>query len=991
MAQKDTNTTNPNTNNSSSNGAFDVAISSLNDVLQAQALAALNRMQESTDLSVFNDRQSKLLAHTLGLSPFVAEVLQRRPELVSNLLAEKSPLFVGRNEEQMRELLAPQVEACETEEQLMTVLRKFRNAEQARIIWRDLCNLGADDSTSNSTLDSTLAEASALADVCIQQALFWLHRHLSDKHGVPRDRQGREQEMIVLGMGKLGARELNVSSDIDLIFAYPSSGETDHERKPIDNHQFFSKLGQRLIYVLDARTADGFVYRVDMRLRPYGSSGALALNFASFEDYFYTQGREWERFAMLKARAITGLPEDRDYLIQKIVQPFVYRRYPDYSSFEALREMKRLIKSEVHRKGGEQNIKLGNGGIREIEFIAQATQLIYGGRDPRLQDTGLQSVYATLSEAEYLPADWVEKLLETYRYLRDMEHGIQGFKDQQTQLLPQDESAKAALVSAMQEESWEVMIARMTELRANVTTIFDDFLHEESSSSSKQEESRFHWLQLWLDPEATIEAWQAEFESAGFDDPARCTELLMDLHDLPRFRHMSATARDRFKEFLPRLLDMLGESSASALALERVLKVVQAVLGRTIYLVLLNENAEALRQLCKLCAESQWFADHIAATPVVLDDLLDPKSLYSPPPREALSDELRQSLLRIPEEDLEAQMDCLRNFKQSHMLRVAAAEISDVLPVMKVSDYLTWLAEACVEAAMGIAWRNLVQKHGRPDTASEELECAGFGVLGYGKMGGIELGYSSDLDMVFLYDAQDFGSTDGDKSINNQLFYTRLGQRLVHILATQTTQGSCYEVDMRLRPSGNSGMLVSSLAAFEKYQHHDAWTWEHQALVRARYVAGDSKLGLEFERVRHEVLCKARDVDSLRQEVSDMREKMRLGALDKLKSQEAADRNIKQGRGGLVDIEFITQYLILAYAQRYPELTRWTDNVRLLESLSETVDLTVDCLPLIDAYRTLRSALHRKSLTGLSYPNGLLDFPEEAQLVQTAFAELFKD
>lgn len=974
------------------------ALSGLPASLQKSAQQALERLEEVSEISTLSQPQFNLLVKGLGLSPFVAEVLQRRPELIVNLLDAGSPLFCGRNESQMRELLAPQVQACETEDQLMAVLRQFRNAEQARIIWRDMCNLGAldpaTDPATDSTLDSTLSEASALADVCIQQAAEWLHRMLSEKHGVPRDREGGEQQMIVLGMGKLGAKELNVSSDIDLIFAYPASGETDHPRKPIENHQFFAKLGQRLIHVLDARTVDGFVYRVDMRLRPYGSSGALALNFASFEDYFYTQGREWERFAMIKARAITGLPADRAYLIEKIVQPFVYRRYPDYSSFEALREMKRLIKSEVHRKGGEQNIKLGNGGIREIEFIAQATQLIYGGRDQRLQDTGLQSVYSTLAEAEYLPGEWVKTLLETYRYLRDMEHGIQGFKDQQTQLLPQDQAAQSALVAAMQEDSWEVMIARMGDLRANVTAVFEDFLHEEGDASADQTESDYHWLQLWLDQDVTAEDWQAEFLRAGFDEPELCTKALMDLHELPRFRQMSASARDRFKEFLPRLLDTITESGACALTLERVLKVVQSVLGRTIYLVLLNENAEALRQLCKLCAESQWFADHIAATPVVLDDLLDPKSLYSPPPREALSDELRQSLLRIPEDDLEAQMDCLRNFKQSHMLRVAAAEISDVLPVMKVSDYLSWLAEACVEAAMEIAWRNLVQKHGYPSAkgrAIEPVDCAGFAVVGYGKLGGIELGYSSDLDMVFIYNAEDFGSTDGDKQINNQLFYTRLGQRLVHILGAQTTQGYCYEVDMRLRPSGNSGMLVSSLAAFEKYQHNDAWTWEHQALVRARFIAGDSALGGEFDRVRQDVLCKQRDLTDLLAEVAGMRQKMRLAAVDKLKSQEIADQNIKQGRGGLIDIEFITQYLILAYAQDYPELVRWTDNVRLLESLAATVDVPLGFTVLIDAYRALRSALHRKSLSGVSYPGGLNGFAKEREQVQRAFAELFKE
>jgi [glutamine synthetase] adenylyltransferase / [glutamine synthetase]-adenylyl-L-tyrosine phosphorylase len=938
-------------------------------------------------LDTFSSDFIALIVRALAVSDYLAESLIKQPELLGSWVDANSQLYRGASEAEMNAQLLQSISEVGDDAGLMSVLRLFRREHQTRIIWRDLCGLA--------DLNVTLAEVSALADVCIQQALEFLDTQLAAKHGEPLSRDGKRQRLVVLGMGKLGARELNVSSDVDLIFAFPESGETTHPKKPIDNHSYFTKLGQRLIQALDQITEDGFVFRVDMRLRPYGSSGALALNFAAFEDYFYTQGREWERFAMLKARAITGDKDDREHLIESIVRPFVFRRYPDFSSFEALREMKRLIMSEVHRKGGDQNIKLGAGGIREIEFIAQATQLIYGGRDRRLQDTGLQTAFHTIAEADYLPDAWVKTLLEVYTLLRNMEHAIQGFRDQQTQLLPSDDAGQAAMVYALAYDDWGALLADANSSRASVTEIFSEFLHEEAASDRAESEVDERWKHLWRTKDSA-EQWLGALADAGFDDAEKSLNDLISLREHPRFRSMSGEARDRFELFLPRLLSKLSGTENASLTLHRVLQLVEAVLGRTIYLVLLNENDEALTQLCKLCSASQWFADHISNSPVVLDDLLTPETLYNPPQLKDLDDELRQLLLRIPEEDQEAQMDCLRNFKQSHMLRVAAAEITNALPVMKVSDYLTWLAEACVKAAMGIAWRAMEKKHGRPSTlegadlAVTDLECAGFAVVGYGKLGGIELGYSSDLDMVFLYDADDFGSTNGDKAIDNQLFYARLGQRVVHILGAQTSQGRVYEVDMRLRPSGNSGMLVSSISAFEKYQLNDAWTWEHQALVRARFIGGDSSLAEKFAAVRARVLSAPRDADKLRQEVIGMRDKMRDAANEKYKSHLLADQNLKQGRGGLIDIEFVTQYLVLANAEKHPEILRWTDNVRLLEALAELDGMPCDLVLIIDAYRALRSAMHLKSLSGISYPEGLNGFPEERQSVVDVFAKVFK-
>ncbi len=916
-------------------------------------------------------------------SDFVAESCARFPQWLDEWCEADSFLRQDQSRDAMATQLSEEIAGLTTEAELMRVLRIFRRKHMCRIIWRDLLQ--------HSPLEQTLAEVSALADVAVSQSLDWLHRQAVEKYGQPLS-VGKDkvpQTMLVLGMGKLGAAELNVSSDIDLIFAYPKSGETDHPRKPIDNHQFFTKLGQRLINVLDQQTGDGFVFRVDMRLRPYGSSGALALNFSAFEDYYQNQGREWERFAMIKTRVIAGNSDDGRKLLE-IIRPFVYRRYADFSSFEALRDMKRMIMSEVHRKGGDQNIKLGNGGIREIEFIVQACQLIYGGIDASLQQPGLLPVFERIKEEAYLPPDWIDRLVAANHFLRRLEHAIQGLDDKQTQLIPSSVADRERVAWSLGYESWDLAANEMASHRQRVAEIFNDFLHEsDEEEDAASDEMERRWLHLWQ-ARASVEQWTQALDEAGYEAAAASAQLLNDMQESRQYSVMSKDAKKRFEQFLPHLLTEVCRFPAPSVTLERLLGFVRVILGRTVYLVLLYENIGALRRLCDLCSDSPWIAEHLAKSPVILDELLDANSLYQPPEKSELEDELRQAMLRIPEDDLESQMDALRTFRQSHMLRVAAAELSGTLPLMKVSDYLTWLAEVLVAEAVQIAWRNLVAKYGAPaDIASDEGEM-GFAVIGYGKLGGIELSYSSDLDMVFIYGGSDHGSTNGLKPINNQVFYTRLGQRIIHILSTQTTQGSLYEVDMRLRPSGKSGMLVSSLAAFEKYQRNEAWTWEHQALVRTRFIAGDLALSRDFEKVRNSVLSARRDAAVLQQDVIRMREKMRAAAVEKYGGAEAARNHIKQGEGGLIDIEFITQFGVLLHAPDQAELLQWSDNIRLLETMSKLDSFEgVDLVPLIDAYRTLRSAQHRKSLAGPEYSVSLADFPEVREKVSEIWSKIF--
>lgn len=953
-------------------------IDTLPSPLGTQITHCWERIAEAVDVSALSETLIQTATDAFARSDFIMESLSRYPDWLANN-AEQA-LWCEQTPDQMAEQLAQMLTDCEDEQALMRHLRVFRRRQMVRIVGRDVLQLAS--------LEETLDSMSALADCCVDQALTLLYTWAIEKQGTPRDKQGREQRLIVLGMGKLGARELNVSSDIDLIFAFPSSGETDHPAKPIDNQQFFNRLGQRLINVLDQQTVDGFVFRVDMRLRPYGGSGALALNFAAFEDYYQNQGREWERFAMIKSRVISGDAHDGEALLE-IIHPFVFRRYADFSSFQALRDMKRMIMSEVHRKGGNRNIKLGEGGIREIEFIVQACQLIYGGRDSRLQTPALLPLFDLLAAEEMLPQDWLRQLREANALLRKVEHAIQGLADQQTQLIPDDALSRDRVAWSCGYANWEALQHDLDAHRARVTDIFQQFLHEDDDEDVVEQAEEVAWLHLWQ-AQGDEEAWCKAFDNAGFEAPDKSFALIDEVRHSRQYGVMSSEAKLRFEQFLPQLLCVVRDAEKPSQTFARVMGFVKAVLGRTVYLVLLYENPGALRILCQLCAESPWIAGHLSKSPVILDELLDAQSLYSPPAKEALQDELRQNLLRIPEDDLEAQMDALRHFKQSHMLRVAAAELSGKLPLMKVSDYLTWLAEALVEASVDIAWNNLVAKHGRPSGLSDAGLEKGFIAVGYGKLGGIELGYSSDLDMVFIYQADNHGATDGERSINNQLFYTRLGQRIIHILSTQTTQGDLYEVDMRLRPSGNSGMLVSSLAAFEKYQQQDAWTWEHQALVRARAICGDQALIQAFYDLRSDILTQARDVEALRKEVSAMREKMRVAAIDKFKSEEVAKHHLKQGAGGLIDIEFIAQFGVLAYAGQAPQLLQWSDNIRQLESLIEQGCFPGIALhPLMDAYRTLRSALHRKTLAGKSYQASLRDFEETRTQVVQIWEQVF--
>ncbi|MDP6969394.1 MAG: bifunctional [glutamate--ammonia ligase]-adenylyl-L-tyrosine phosphorylase/[glutamate--ammonia-ligase] adenylyltransferase [Gammaproteobacteria bacterium] len=887
----------------------------------------------------------------------------------------------------MHKELASALVGVQTEAQLAKALREFRCRHQQRLIWRNTLRL--------CTSAQLTQEVTNMADICIDLALQWLYADAVDSWGQPLDTQGRTQQLVVLAMGKQGGGELNLSSDIDLIFAFSEAGETQGGRQQLDNQQFFTRLGQRLIQALDQRTADGFVFRVDMRLRPYGASGALVLNFTAMERYYQEQGREWERYAFIKARVVAGDRQAGAELLQTL-RPFVYRRYLDYSAIESLRGLKHMIAGEVRRRGLHNNIKLGSGGIREVEFIAQALQLIRGGRDQRLQTPCLMSVLDLLPEV----AGWQVKdmldLKAAYWCLRDVEHALQAIQDQQTQELPQDKTAQARLAFAMGYATWEALNQQIEQQRTFIRRQFDMVVcsHTEAETNSQQVPAINSLCnQLGLINSAyqlaiPQQEWQQMLVQAGFSESDKVLQHLLALYQSRAARTMQAVAQERLTKLLPGLLHLCSQQVQPAQTLARVLVLIEAVLRRSVYLVLLQENPSTLRLVVDLCAASPWFADFLAHQPSLLDELLDANTLFAVPTPALLAQELQQRLLRVPEDDMEQTMEVLRHFKQASALRVAAQEVTGKLPLMRVSDQLTFTAEVVLQQVLRLAWRELGQRYGEP--CDGQQSAADFIIVGYGKVGGWELSYGSDLDLVFIYDAPFNGMTNGDKSIANSVFFTRLGQRIISYLNTITAAGQLYEVDMRLRPDGAKGLLVSTLSAFAKYQQQQAWTWEHQALVRARPIAGSATLATRFDQVRQQVLAQIREPEKLRQEVVAMREKMRASLASKPNLQgEMEYFHLKQDQGGIVDIEFMVQFGVLAYAHKEPALLTYTDNIRILDALRDAGLMSANVTQILaDCYRAMRAVEHRQALQNQAGQVAIDELQEQRQQVQAIWQDL---
>ncbi len=806
-------------------------------------------------------------------------------------------------------------------------LRHYRNAQMARIAFRDIAGW--------SELDETLAALSDLAEGCCESALKYASAQLEKIHGAPT------AAPIILALGKLGGRELNFSSDIDLIFCFTVAGETAGPRK-ISNEEFFAKLAQEFTRLLAERTADGFVFRVDWMLRPFGSAGAPAISVAAMEEYYQSHGREWERYALIKARTVAGDRKAGEALL-KSLRPFIYRRYLDFNAIEHLRELKRKIETDAQRRGLEHDLKLGRGGIREIEFIVQSFQLMRGGQVAALRDSRLRPVLKYLGEAKLLDPETAAALDRAYVFLRRAENAVQMYDDQQTHALPGDPQSRAALCAALKIDSWDAFDRQLALVRDLVMREFQRIFADSAAPASSP-------LRQTLD-----NLWSGA--NSEFD-PA-VARALGDLRDLPLIKSLPETAMDRLLDAIAALLDDAKAHADPQSAALRALEIVAAIAGRSTYLTLLRDNAVAREHLLKLCAASPWLTRLLARSPGLLDLLLDPRALHAPPDKDELRAELAARAHEVGAGDTESAMNLLRRYVQETTLRVAAADLTGVLPLVKVSDRLTWLGEAALDQSLRFAQQDLRPLYGEPQDANGEP--VGLAVIAYGKFGGIELGYGSDLDLVFIHGshAADTETTGGQRTLSHGEYFARWVQRTVNLLSAQTHAGRAYEVDLQLRPSGNSGPPVSGLKGFCEYLRREAWTWEHQALTRARYVAGDAALGAAFETLRTEVICQPREAQKLRQEILDMRAKMQAN-LDK--SGEGRF-DVKQGRGGVTDIEFIAQFLVLRDAHRAPELARWSDNWRQLEVLETAGSVSAaQKESLIAVYRAYRAWLHARSL-----------------------------
>ncbi|MBU3693268.1 MAG: bifunctional [glutamate--ammonia ligase]-adenylyl-L-tyrosine phosphorylase/[glutamate--ammonia-ligase] adenylyltransferase [Rhodocyclaceae bacterium] len=803
------------------------------------------------------------------------------------------------------------------------VLRDLRARTMARLVTRDASGRAA--------LDEVLTALSALATLALRQAERQTRADLVARFGTPRGADRREQHLQIVAMGKLGGGELNASSDIDLIFVYPEDGDTDGEAdrggaRSIGNQEFFIRQGRALIGLLAEVTSDGMVFRVDMRLRPWGDAGPLALSHAMLEEYLLAHGRAWERYAWMKALAVTGTPEDEKAL-NKITQPFVYRKYLDFAALDDLRDLHRQIRAEVARRDLRDNIKLGPGGIREVEFVAQIFQLIRGGRECDLRVRSTREALRRLAASGRMPEDSARTLLEAYDFLRRLEHALQYVDDAQTQMLPESGEGRARVAGLMRYANWDALAADTERTRNAVTAIFEDVFE-----ARERGEAADPLHTLWQ-AAAPAEAYGAELERRGFD-PA-LGEHVASLRNGARYRSLSAVAQARLDALVPQLAGAAAASPARDRALSALLGLVEAIGGRVSYLALLQENPQALLHVGRLVTASSWLAQYLNRHPLLLDELLDPQSLAAPADWPALFAALGHELDAIGD-DTEAAMDALRHFRHAQTFRLVARGLSGMLSLEHLADELTALADGVLQAVLERVWVGLRGRHReRPQVC----------VIGYGKLGGKELSFASDLDLVWVHD---------DDHPDAGEVYSRLVQRCNSWLNSLTGAGVLYETDLRLRPDGDAGLLVCSVAHWQRYLETSAWTWELQALTRARAAAGDADIAQRVEAVRRAVLAAPREADATRRDIVDMRRRM----LDAHRAK-AGVFNLKQDRGGIIDTEFVVQYWILAHAHRHPELL---DNVGTLALLGRAAalgladaDLAARCQ---DAYRHFRQTQH---------------------------------
>ena len=902
-------------------------------------------------------------------SDFIVDAFYRYPQWLTNIINHPPQADERRYYQQW---LNEHLTSVLDETALMKALRLFRRYILVRLEWSQLTYTSSDE--------QILSQLSELAEVIIVTARDWLYELSCKEWGTPCSHQGEPQPLLVLGMGKLGGGELNFSSDIDLIFTYPEHGQTQGGRRELDNAVFFTRLGQRLIKALDSITEDGFVYRVDMRLRPLGEGGPLVLSFSSMEDYYQEQGRDWERYAMVKAKVLGDQQNSFTKELYQMLKPFVYRRYIDFSVLQSLRNMKSMIEREVRRRGLKNNIKLGAGGIREIEFIVQVFQLIRGGRVIGLQTRSLLTALQVIEQESLLDTNEVAQLRNNYLFLRRCENLLQAINDEQTQTLPEEELDQIRLATNMGFTNWSEFIEQLTVRMQQNRLIFNALIGNDDSESvpnTKQYNDLFD--DLWV-PDLQLSDIKTVLPNYSDSDAEQLYQMLIQFRNDIGKRTIGVRGREILDQLMPRLLDAICNGQQAIMVFSRILPLLVNIVSRTTYLELLLEYPSALKQLIRLCSASPMISDQLAHYPILLDELIDINSLYQTIEPNEYKSQLYQYLLRIHVDDEEQQLEALRQFKQMQLLHIAAADVEHILTTMKVSDHLTYVAEALLDFVVQMAWSQMVERYGKPAHLADNHK--GLVVVAYGKLGGWELGYGSDLDLVFLHDCPANSVTNGDKQIDSRQFYLRLVQRIIHLFNVRTSFGILYEVDVRLRPQGDAGLLACSLDSFADYQMNEAWTWEQQALVRARAVYGENDLIKRFNQIRHDVLCKPRDENQLKTEVRQMREKMR----NHLGTTQAELFNLKIDEGGIGDIEFLSQYLVLNYAHSHPKMTTWSDNVRILELATHYQIMDSDeAEQLTQAYIDMRNQIHQLALQLLPSMVNSSQFYREKQIVKQSW------
>ncbi len=859
------------------------------------------------------------VAHLVDCSLWAKRLLAKDASALADLLENHPQIYTARH---MQEFL--EVAQIIDELSLKKALRQLRQQVMLRLMYRDLNGLA--------DVFEVMQTTTHLAEIAIENAVSFNMAWLRPSTGEALSASEIARDFIVVGMGKLGGAELNVSSDVDLIFAF---AENQNWPSEISQQDFYNQLAKKIITALDDITEHGFVFRVDMRLRPFGSEGILVPNLDALEAYYQNNGREWERYAWIKGRVIYPKLGAAQSDVEKLLKPFIFRKYLDYGAFASMRDLKVQIQRDVNNKGMQDNIKLGRGGIREIEFIAQVFQLIRAGQDVSLQIKPTLSVLKLLQNKNLLPEKTVDELTQAYVFLRNLEHRLMYVDDAQTHALPKTDEAKARIANAMHFADCDAFLLQLNDHRQLVQQHFDATFKDASEPTNNANEAAL-WQGL-LEQNNALQALSA----AGYCDAAQTLSRLQMLHASSRYQQLPELSRQRFDTLMPHAIAQSASMPNPDVTLLRVTDVFESICRRASYLALLAEHKEAMHLLVKLCSSSPWLTQYLAQHPILLDELLDTRSLYAAPDFAAMRTELLSRLAEF-DGDVERQMDVMRHFKHAYSFRFAAQDINGALALETLSDYLSALAELILSVSLAIIWPNIRGKH---------CTTPKFAIIGYGKLGGKELGYASDLDIIFLYDddAPDAGEV-----------YARFAQRISSWFNTLTSAGLLYETDLQLRPDGNSGLLVSSVAAFREYQQHKAWVWEHQAITRARFVAGDASIGNAFEAIRIEVITQARDLAQLKLEVQKMREKMRatlhIGA-------ELFD--IKHSVGGIIDVEFFVQYCVLAYAKQYPQLTANIGNIALLKMLGELhIIEKAQAQKVIEAYRIYRQQQHLLKLQG---------------------------